>query len=355
MSARVVFPLPDRGVVGAADRRHGRIDIGPDRGAAREEERQQGKGLVVRCRRQLGDPPQPFVQKPVGERTQALPRQVHQGEGEVVEDVDVGDLVGEFDGIERHGLSGQQHDVAQMEVAVAAPHRPGRLPPRHQIRPRLERPWHRHGQRLAGRRIEALAGLAHLAHIGGDRMPVVVGPAEARGNGRQAIMKAGDARAQRRHQFRCQRAARGHAVEQTILVKATHDDHPVDRVVARLARIAQDEGAIAAPPDRRNPEIDFGRELTVDVDLGGTHDGAPARSREIHVGELHRALQLVGAFARKKHDRAMGVDAARRCQPGTEKVDDLRLIFYDKGWTGGHGFKRTRPVAPRRRRDRREG
>ena len=47
--------------------------------------------------------------------------QVHQQEGEVVEDVDAGDLVVELDRVEQRRLPRPQHDVAQMEVAVTLP------------------------------------------------------------------------------------------------------------------------------------------------------------------------------------------------------------------------------------------
>ena len=56
--------------------------------------------------------------------SQAALDQVHQQEGEIVEHVAGGDPGIEFDGIEQHRLSFEQHDIAEMQIAVTAPHEP---------------------------------------------------------------------------------------------------------------------------------------------------------------------------------------------------------------------------------------
>ena len=48
--------------------------------------------------------------------------EVHQQERQVVEHVDAGDVVIEFDGVEQRGTPVEQHDIAEMEIAVTDAH-----------------------------------------------------------------------------------------------------------------------------------------------------------------------------------------------------------------------------------------
>ena len=48
--------------------------------------------------------------------------EIHQQKGEVIKDVDRSELVGEFEAIEQGRLALEQADIAEMQVAVAAPH-----------------------------------------------------------------------------------------------------------------------------------------------------------------------------------------------------------------------------------------
>ena len=219
---------------------------------------------------------------------------------------------------------------------MAAPDRAGRDAARHEIHERLERLRHGLGQRLAGRRIETVPRLSHLADIGGHRMAVIVGRAEARGDGGQPVMELRHARAERGHQFGRQRAARRHAVEQPLLVEAPHHHQPVDRVSGGLADLAQRQLAVT-PHHRGDAEIDFRGRSPVHVDLGGAHRGAPGLGREVHVGELHGPLQLVGALPAQEDDGAVRVDLPLRLQLGLEEGNRLGLVLDDEGRTHGHG------------------
>ena len=67
-----------------------------------------------------------MVEQPVGRAAKAALLQIHQQEGEIVEHVAAGDLVGEFDRVEQGRLAVDEDDVAQMQVAVTAAHEPGR-------------------------------------------------------------------------------------------------------------------------------------------------------------------------------------------------------------------------------------
>ena len=52
--------------------------------------------------------------------------EIHQQKGEIVKHVDAGQRVGEFEAVEQGRLAIEQADVAQMQIAVAAPHLAGR-------------------------------------------------------------------------------------------------------------------------------------------------------------------------------------------------------------------------------------
>ena len=85
-----------------------------DRRAAREEQGKQPQSVEL-----------PFgldvaLEDGVGVRVQPAVEQVHQQEGQIVPDVDAGDSIVELDSVEQHRPSVQPHDVAKVEIAVAA-------------------------------------------------------------------------------------------------------------------------------------------------------------------------------------------------------------------------------------------
>jgi hypothetical protein len=51
-----------------------------------------------------------------------MPVEIHQQERQVVQRIDGGELLVEFDRVVEHRLPVPEHDVPEMEVAVAAPH-----------------------------------------------------------------------------------------------------------------------------------------------------------------------------------------------------------------------------------------
>ena len=105
--------------------------LGPDAGAHQHEEGQGGQVF------QLGEPvghAEIAVHQPIGILVELPYRQIHQWEGEVVEHVAGGHPVVELDGVEQNRVPVDQHDVAQMRIAVAAPD-PPRAPALAQERP----------------------------------------------------------------------------------------------------------------------------------------------------------------------------------------------------------------------------
>ena len=66
--------------------------------------------------------PQIAVEHDVGGGSLPMPVEIHQQEGQIVERVDGGDGLVELDGVEQDGPAAPQHDVAEVQVAVAAAH-----------------------------------------------------------------------------------------------------------------------------------------------------------------------------------------------------------------------------------------
>ncbi len=96
----------------------GEQHVGADRRSQRHEQRKSCERveIFVRCERKIS------VEQGVGGGRPAVPEEIHDREGKIVEHVDRCDHGIELDRIEQHRLVVDQHDVRQMQVAVAAPH-----------------------------------------------------------------------------------------------------------------------------------------------------------------------------------------------------------------------------------------
>ena len=69
---------------------------------------------------------------------QSSPPQIHQEKREIVQDVRAGNLVVELDAVEQRRSPVQQHDVAQMEIAVTLPNETGLAPAFEHLRTAIE-------------------------------------------------------------------------------------------------------------------------------------------------------------------------------------------------------------------------
>ena len=114
MRAPLSIAAVTRGV-GVVEPRGG--DLGADRGAQRKKQRKGGERVEI-----LGPPArqQIAVEHDVGRALQTALHQIHEQEGEIVEQIAGGDQRIELDGIEQNRAAVDQHDVAEVEVAVAA-------------------------------------------------------------------------------------------------------------------------------------------------------------------------------------------------------------------------------------------
>lgn len=88
-------------------------NVGPDGGAQGQHQRQQRKALHLRPLFAIG------VQHDVGEAPVPPVVQVHEQERQIIEGVDDGEGIIEFDGVEQDGLAVVKSHVAQVQVAVA--------------------------------------------------------------------------------------------------------------------------------------------------------------------------------------------------------------------------------------------
>ena len=100
------------------------------------------------------------VEQAVGGAPHAALLEVHQEEGEIVEHVAAGDRVGKLDRVEQDGLAADDRDVAQMQVAMAAPD-VAVAPASEQRRPR-----HREGEARFARQAGRLPGREQLRPLG---------------------------------------------------------------------------------------------------------------------------------------------------------------------------------------------
>ena len=92
-------------------------DLGADRRAHRQKERQRSKRVEVVGAPRLG---KIAVEHDARRPRESALEEVHQQEGEVIEDVARRDDVAEFDGVEEHRSAIDQDDIAEMKIAVDA-------------------------------------------------------------------------------------------------------------------------------------------------------------------------------------------------------------------------------------------
>ena len=301
----------------------------------RQKQRHQGDPAILPGQIEVA------VEDQVGETLLPAMVEVHQEESEVVEDIDAGEVFGKLDAIEQHRPSVDQTDIAQMQVAVTAPHL-SRRPPlvdeppvlrQFAAHPLLDAVDLRGGE--AGRAAGAQAadiGLHQLRQRGGSA------PVEAR---LRLLVKRGDVGAQRVEERRRQRAGPGHFLQEVRLIEAPHHHHEIHGLAAQIAaaialRAAPHQAAVGEAADRPDFEIELRRGAAVERQLGGA-GGTPARhGGKIEIGIFDGALQLVGAISREKHDRGMRLDNFHRSRAGrigsgiAQKRDDIVLCIIHR-------------------------
>ena len=252
-------------------------------------------------------------------------QKVHQQERDVVQNVGGGETLVELKGIEEGRHAVDQAHVAQMQVAVAAPHvavrtaaieercerLDGRLraPAKLVDLGRIERPAGRCGQQLCilGRELGYRGRRGRLSPHRGSRM--------RRGDGIGGAIDAV-----------CDKlAARGERIERRVVVEAAHMHQPVDD----RALAAQPQRAAGGTRHRNHAEVNLRCERAVHSQFGQCRGVAFLNSGEVEIRVAHRPLQLECIAARQKHDGGVGVEALdgpTRVRGGIrEERDDLGL------------------------------
>ena len=255
--------------------------------------------------------------------------EIHQQKGEVVEDVDRGELVGEFEAVEQCRLALEQADITEVQVAVAAPHLSCCAP--------LVEQGADGNEPLQGFLADFINAIRVKPGVQRLSETAMVGLNDRRQRRCPAVIKAsfghqvevGDLAGELVHQRRAQSAGLGEGVEQQCLLEASHDHEPIDRrLVCREA-----DSPIRHTGKCAHFEIELGRGAAVPGELGLAGHPAPFCAAEIEVGIFHCALEFVGAVPGEEHKRGVSFDDIdplhRRSVRGgrAQKIDDVALII----------------------------
>ena len=259
------------------------------------------------------------VEHDIGGAHEATLGEVHQQEGEIVEHIARCDQRVELDGVEQHRALLDEHDVAEVKVAMSAADQaaPAAL--------REKRADARVGG-TARRRQRSQLGLrekrGHLPERGVVLLDIV---RECRDPGlrfdrARPGVRRGDRAAKRIGQRRVDLARVGQPVERRLLVEAAHLDRPFDRRAGTVQR----EPAVRPARDRHHATVDLGSEWPVDLELRLAGLFAAIERRVIQEREAHGMLDLERAGAGEKHRGGMGIDALDRLSAMRRGVGEQR-------------------------------
>jgi hypothetical protein len=247
-AATVDLPDPERPPMatsaagsGVALLDRGRRDMRADGGAQRHEEGQERQGGLVAAEVEI------VVHDEIGFRLQAAVHEVHEEEGEIVEEVDRGDRVIELYAVKEDGPPILEEDVAQVQIAVRPAHEAAEAA-------RVEQGAMRLGSLAEGaveRRdlgAQEEARLCQRRLVDGENVGHPVGAgATVRLAGRvEARDPSGEALEHRLAHFSPLRQP----VEQRVPVEAAHLDDRVDQ-----RTVATEGEAVARPGDPAHAEI----------------------------------------------------------------------------------------------------
>ncbi len=278
----------------------GEQHIGADRRPYRKKQRQQAEriGAVVPARLDKS------IEQPARRVVQPEMDEVHEREGEIVEDVGGRNCRIELDGVEQYGLAVEQHDVAEMGVTMAAAHQA--------FCRTLFQQRHRLGEALMAEAIETLDRLARQRGLGTEFRGVAVDDLRDGWQPCRSIRSLG-VQVRITDHIRQRLAKRGRdlagarqVIEGPALIETGHLDRPFDHFA-----LAVDLRAVRPARDRNDAAVKHRRMATVDRQFLLAGLLAQRERRVVQEGQPHRALDLQHALGFQEHDRDMGIDPRR--------------------------------------------
>ena len=251
------------------------------------------------------------------ERGVAACLEIHRDERHFADRVDPAQFRVELDTVERRDAAVEQRDVVEVQVAVTFAHESGAAAPvdlrgnRFLVQIPVFEPVEGLGQPLGRQRARQLIEVfrapvrdrARRSELAVGRRALAVG------------VKFGNSPSERVDQRRVEPSVGGLRAQQVALRETAHPDRVLDR-----RAVAVQPRRIDAAEDRRELEIDLGREAAIQPQLFLAVEAAPLEAREIDEAKADRFLDLVGEVAGENHPRDVGFDAFEVVRRVTESV-----------------------------------
>ena len=275
--------------------------LGADGGAHRQKERQREQRVeIFRPLRYL----EIAIEHDVRRSAEPALDQVHEQEGEVVEDIAGRDEIAELDGVEQHRPAVDQDDVAEMQIAMDTT---DEATPAALDQQRMNAPI---GGATGARELFDLGCREQIGHLAKRAGVLVDIGRQRRDPGRRLDdrcmrMRHGDGAAERVGEIGVDASRRGEVIEGLRLVEAAHLDRPFDR----RATAVECQSPIRVARDRHDAAIDIRRIGAVDLELGRAGGLALVEGGKIQEGKAHRALDLEHTLVAQEQHRRVSVDA----------------------------------------------
>jgi hypothetical protein len=293
------------GPLGRADGR----DLRAHHRAIDQEEAQHRQSAVVACRLQVA------VEEALREVHAAAVVEVHHRERDLGHDVDPAQRRTEFDAVEHDDAIVVQHDVGEMQVAVAFAHEAAVAAvaqKRRDARVLRERPLAQ--RRDAGREVRVVLRREHVIEVG-DRVrqrDSGCPPRVGHGRGGRATMKASDQACQLVDALGRQPAFAQQPVEFQRAIEAPHAHRVLEH-----GPIAADLRLVRGAGHGHDIEVEFRREPAIQPHLLFARRAPPGERREVEKSEVEGLFQLVGIVAGEDDPRDVRLDLFdMRCRVG---------------------------------------
>ncbi len=297
------------------------FDLGPDGCADREEQWQQSTAVIVPGLIEIR------VEKLDRALLQVTMAEIHQEEGQIVEDIDRGQRLVELEAIEEHRVPVLEEDVAKMKIPMAPPDEAGFRALVQAISMPCQFCSRGFGQpgdvvgstEIAFKRSQVI-GIA----VDNCRHGVVAAGRPYFG----APMQIGDNGGERDHHRAIELALFGQMVEQRVLIEALHVQQPFDGPAIAVER----QTPVILAGDRHQPSVEVRCGSEVELVFGLQGRLPLGERREIKKAVANRTLELVGTVAREENNRRMGFDALDPLIRQTEGIalaqegDNLLLV-----------------------------